>query len=305
MLCGEHIEPHLHDALDRLKPVDREAILLRYVAEQSFAEVGGRLGLSENTARMRVSRAVEKLRAHLIKAGVAVSLAALVALLEERAAQAAPSPLITSLTQFAAGNSQPIPTETLNRALRGGSPRLVRSRLSLAMALGGALVLLAGFAAYQQHRVQRLNAAEWRRLFAGLSGVWKGTLEFADDATRQHFTYPTTVTFQVQAAGDGLEFAATYEGSAARDVTTFRTDARSGIVTVTNGGPQSSHGLNGVGYLVRMRGGYAFEGEEAAMNSATRLRIMPSGTRLTMQEEYRKFGQTGYQFRNRFTLSKQ
>ena len=41
------------------------------------------------------------------------------------------------------------------------------------------------------------------------------------------------------------------------------------------------------------------------MNATPRLRIMPSGTRLTMQEEYRKFGQTGYQFRNRFTLSKQ
>ena len=61
----EQIEPHFHAALDRLKPADRTAILLRYVQDESLAEVGTRLGIPENTARMRIHRAMEKLRAHL------------------------------------------------------------------------------------------------------------------------------------------------------------------------------------------------------------------------------------------------
>ncbi len=41
---------------------DREAVLLHFFEGHSFAEVGGLLSLSADAARMRVNRALEKLR---------------------------------------------------------------------------------------------------------------------------------------------------------------------------------------------------------------------------------------------------
>ena len=58
----EKLRPTLDDAMHELKETDREAVLLRYFENRPFAEVGAKLGLNENAARMRVERALEKLR---------------------------------------------------------------------------------------------------------------------------------------------------------------------------------------------------------------------------------------------------
>ena len=51
----------VREALERLKPSEREALLLRYEAELSYREIGHACGLDEATARKRASRALEKL----------------------------------------------------------------------------------------------------------------------------------------------------------------------------------------------------------------------------------------------------
>jgi RNA polymerase sigma-70 factor, ECF subfamily len=48
--------------LGRVRPSEREALLLRYTAELSFREVGEAVGVDEATARKRVSRALARLR---------------------------------------------------------------------------------------------------------------------------------------------------------------------------------------------------------------------------------------------------
>ena len=55
----EKVRPALDDAMHELKESDRESLLLRYFENRQFAEVGAKLGLNENTARMRVERALE------------------------------------------------------------------------------------------------------------------------------------------------------------------------------------------------------------------------------------------------------
>jgi len=52
----------IRDALDRLKPSEREALVLRYVADLSHREIGLACGLDEATARKRCSRALAHLR---------------------------------------------------------------------------------------------------------------------------------------------------------------------------------------------------------------------------------------------------
>ena len=53
------------DALGRLKPSEREAVVLRYEGELSFREVAAACGVDEAAARKRVSRALTRLRADL------------------------------------------------------------------------------------------------------------------------------------------------------------------------------------------------------------------------------------------------
>jgi RNA polymerase sigma-70 factor (ECF subfamily) len=52
----------LRDALDKLKPTERDALALRYVADLSHREIAEACGLDEAAARKRVSRALERLR---------------------------------------------------------------------------------------------------------------------------------------------------------------------------------------------------------------------------------------------------
>jgi RNA polymerase sigma-70 factor (ECF subfamily) len=52
-------------ALERIRPSEREALILRYASELSFKEVGIACGIDEAAARKRVSRALIKLRAVL------------------------------------------------------------------------------------------------------------------------------------------------------------------------------------------------------------------------------------------------
>lgn len=90
------IRTALDEAMHELKESDREAILLRYFENLAMGQVGERLGLSENTARMRVDRAVERLRSFLDRRGIKTS-AGLCAALSTHAVQAAPAGLSASL----------------------------------------------------------------------------------------------------------------------------------------------------------------------------------------------------------------
>lgn len=92
-----HLRPALDEAMDQLKEADREATILRYFEGLSFAEVGVRLKLSENAARMRTERALDKLRLQLSRRGVTSTTAALGLLLASQAVAAPPAGLATSV----------------------------------------------------------------------------------------------------------------------------------------------------------------------------------------------------------------
>lgn len=66
----EQVAPVLDGALARLWDQDRTALLLRFFSRQSLAEVGMALGVTEEAARKRVARALDRLRVELAKMGV-------------------------------------------------------------------------------------------------------------------------------------------------------------------------------------------------------------------------------------------
>ena len=66
-------EPLLDEAMDALPEADRNAVLLRFFEGKDLKAVGGGLGVSEEAARKRVARAVERLRQFFSKRGVEIA----------------------------------------------------------------------------------------------------------------------------------------------------------------------------------------------------------------------------------------
>jgi RNA polymerase sigma factor (sigma-70 family) len=73
----QDMAPMLDEGLSKLKAADRDALLLKFFEKKSLREVGEALGVSEEAAAKRVTRAVDKLRDYFERRGVAVTSAAL------------------------------------------------------------------------------------------------------------------------------------------------------------------------------------------------------------------------------------
>ena len=148
------IAPHLNTALARLKPAEREAVLLRCLQGRSLAETGVALGVTENAARMRVARALDKLRSHLAKAGIGVTVTLLISLLSEQATQAAPVTLLDAIDGIAAGSaatggaalaaSNLIASKTASAISHNSRAHLLAKGVTAAMALSTAKMITAG-----------------------------------------------------------------------------------------------------------------------------------------------------------------
>jgi len=66
----------LDEAMHQLDEREREVVLWRHFENRSYAEIGARCGASENAARMRVERALEKLHGILARQGVTLTVMA-------------------------------------------------------------------------------------------------------------------------------------------------------------------------------------------------------------------------------------
>jgi len=97
----KQISPFLNDAIASLDEKDRNAIVLRYIKGMSLKEVGAALGGSEDAAKKRVSRAVEKLRIFFGHRGVTLSGAVLTGGIAVHSVVAAPAGLALAVTAAA------------------------------------------------------------------------------------------------------------------------------------------------------------------------------------------------------------
>lgn len=129
----ENVEPLLNEGLDNLAEPDRSAILLRFFRGMTMAEVGEALGVSEPAAKMRVGRAVEKLRRYFVQHGVTCSVAALAVLLGRNAAAEPPASLVGSVLNYVATKA----TTSQRLAVRGS---VLSSRAGLFITVGAVLL---------------------------------------------------------------------------------------------------------------------------------------------------------------------
>jgi len=98
----------LDELVARLSTPDRQAILLRFYQRQTLAEMAAALGATDEAARKRVSRALDRLRVMFARRGVPIPAAALGTTLLANAAHTASPALAHSAAAIAttAGNAQ-------------------------------------------------------------------------------------------------------------------------------------------------------------------------------------------------------
>jgi RNA polymerase sigma factor (sigma-70 family) len=142
-ILWNQLTPHLDQAVAALSQADRTAILLRFYEKKPLREVGERLGLSEEAAKKRVSRAIEKLRDLIARRGVVFGGAGLAVALAEKSVQAAPSTL--SVTVLKAATASVSTSATLPQLARETLNAWRWAKLKLLVGLAGVSVAAVAF----------------------------------------------------------------------------------------------------------------------------------------------------------------
>jgi uncharacterized protein (TIGR03435 family) len=137
------MSPLLDEALAVLGEKDRQAVLLRFFENKSLAEIGNKLGMSEDTARKRVSRALEKLHRYFAKRGVTSTAATIAEKISANSVQAAPVALAKSVAAVAIAKGAAASASTLT-LIKGALKIMAWTKAKAAIVTGVSLLLATG-----------------------------------------------------------------------------------------------------------------------------------------------------------------
>jgi RNA polymerase sigma factor (sigma-70 family) len=137
------ISPLLDDAMGRLGEKDRNAIVLRFFENKNLSEVGLALGASEDAAKMRVDRALEKLRRYFNQHGISSTTAIFAGAISANSVQAAPMALAKSVTAVAVAKGAAASTSTLT-LIKGALKIMAWTKMKTAIVSGVVVLLTAG-----------------------------------------------------------------------------------------------------------------------------------------------------------------
>ncbi len=113
----ERIGPVLDEAMADLSDEDREAVLLRYFKNLDFRAIGVTLGVSDDAAQKRVSRALERLRAGLASRGVTTTAVALGSAISANVVSGVPAGLAVALSTAVLSGTTLTTTATATQAI--------------------------------------------------------------------------------------------------------------------------------------------------------------------------------------------
>ncbi len=197
----EEISRGVDEALDSLGAKDRDAIVLRFFEDKSFAEVGGALGTTEAAAKMRVTRALEKLRGKLMREGIAVSVMKLSTGLATHGAPEVPATFAQSVSAEAlklSGPSSPPLAALVKGALKVMAWNKVRNGAAIALII----LLLGGGAAFIALKQPRDGARPpTMATFEPMAGEWEGTFVMSGDGFAEPLRQDAALS--IQTAPDG------------------------------------------------------------------------------------------------------
>ena len=146
------IEPVLDTAMAQLGEKDHNAVVLRFFEDRNFKDISASLGTTEAGAKMRVNRALEKLRAFFTKRGLTFSAAAIAGAIAANSVQAAPIGLATSVT-VAAIKGTTVTTSTL-ALIETTLKFMAWTKLKTAVLVGTIAIMAAGTATVTMQRTK-------------------------------------------------------------------------------------------------------------------------------------------------------
>jgi RNA polymerase sigma factor (sigma-70 family) len=133
------VGPLLDEAMSHLNEKDRNAIVLRFFEGKPLKEVGDALGATEDAAKMRVNRALDKLRDFFHRRGITVPAAALAEAISGNSIQAAPAGLAASVAAGAVQGSA-LTVSTLS-FMKGAIQIMTSTKISVAIGVGAAAII--------------------------------------------------------------------------------------------------------------------------------------------------------------------
>jgi RNA polymerase sigma factor (sigma-70 family) len=137
------IAPLLDGAMEKLGQKDHDALVLRFFENKNFAEVGAALGASEDAAKMRVNRALDKLHRFFNKRGISSTTAIIAGEISTHSMQAAPVGLAKSVTLVAMTKGVAASGSTLT-LIKGALKIMAWTKMKTAIVVG---VIVAATAA--------------------------------------------------------------------------------------------------------------------------------------------------------------
>jgi RNA polymerase sigma factor (sigma-70 family) len=153
----QQIAPLLDTAIAGLNEKDRHAVVLRFFQNKNLNEIGVALGASEDAAKMRVNRALEKLRQFFVKRGITSTTATLAGAISANSVQAAPAMLAKTATAVALAKGTTASASTLT-LIKGVLKLMAWTKAKTAIVVGVVAILAAGttttLVIQHQHRVK-------------------------------------------------------------------------------------------------------------------------------------------------------
>jgi uncharacterized protein (TIGR03435 family) len=139
------IAPLLETAMAQLGEKEHNAIVLRFYEGKALKQVGAALGTGEDAARMRINRALEKLRKFFAGRGLTLSAAVITTAIGANSVHAAPAGLAAASITAAAGKGMAAGGSTL-ALIKATLNKMLWMKIKASIATGTAVLLAAGVA---------------------------------------------------------------------------------------------------------------------------------------------------------------
>src|SRR5450755_3863093 len=149
------IAPLLDGAIERLGQKDHDALVLRFFENKNFAEVGAALVASEDAAKMRVNRALEKLRKFFTKRGVSSTTQIIAGAISANSVQAAPVALAKAATAVAITKGAAASGSTLT-LIKGALKIMAWTKMKIVVTVSVGILLAIGTTAVVVSKIEPL-----------------------------------------------------------------------------------------------------------------------------------------------------
>jgi RNA polymerase sigma factor (sigma-70 family) len=172
-----HIAPLLDAAMEKLGAKDHDALVLRFFENKHFREVGEAMGASEDTARMRVNRALNKLTTVVIAGALSVN-----------SVQAAPAAITKTITAVAMTKGVAASSSTLT-LIKGALKLMTWTKIKTAAVVGAVVMLTSAGATgiYQIHQKFEKNSYYFPR------NTWESSGFTTPEGTLKSFMWAKSV----------------------------------------------------------------------------------------------------------------